>query len=421
MTKIYTYSIPIATDMVDAFCVLQKGFTDQFVYYDKARACRSMGLGRCIAVPSLAEVEYEVSGTCALAPIFFSFNRFDANNPQPTDDLSAAFPRLALMLPEVVLVENEQGVFLQINSLGPVYRGRVERFLKHVADAPHRQRVTIPFTLEPDSFEAWNQVVDTSLAAIAAHRVNKIVPSRRQFLHSAHPFSSKDLLVNLIDGPARGTVLLYRYGDVFFCGCTPELLVRKRGDRVESMCLAGTCSAGSNERERLDNAEMLLRDQKNLREHAHVVDFMREVFARVCYDVDIPSAPGILPLQHIQHLYTPATAHVLDGVTLEDLCSQLHPTPALSGAPVGEALMLLRRIEVYNRGFFGGACGYVDGNGDGEFSVAIRSGVFDGEIGWVFAGCGIVAGSEAQSEYDEIDLKLKTILTAFDGEGVYHD
>lgn len=420
MTKIYTHSVPLAADMVDAFCILQKGFTDQFVYYDKARACRLMGLGRCIAVSSLTETEYEASGPVALPPFFFSFHRFDANNPQPTDDLFAAFPRLALMLPEVVLVEDERGIFLQVNSLGPVYEGRVERFLKHVANAPKRQRVSIPFSLEPDSFEAWSDVVDASLSAIKAGRVKKVVPSRRRFLKAERLFSSQDLLVNLLDGPARGTVVLYRYGDVFFCGCTPELLVRKRGAQVESMCLAGTCAAGADRQERDSNAKALLHDPKNLREHAHVVDFIRDVFSRVCYDVALPSSPGILPLQHIQHLFTPVVARVLDGVTLEDLCSQLHPTPALCGAPVGESLMLIRRIEAYNRGFFGGACGYVDGDGNGEFSVAIRSGVFDGEIGWVYAGCGIVAGSDARSEYDEIDMKLQTILTAFDGEGVFH-
>ena len=81
--------------------------------------------------------------------------------------------------------------------------------------------------------------------------------------------------------------------------------------------------------------------------------------------------------------------------------------------------MLLRRIESYNRGFFAGAAGFVDASGDGEFAVALRTGVFDGEIGWVYAGCGIVAESDAAAEYDEIDLKLKTVLSAFDGECAY--
>lgn len=245
--------------------------------------------------------------------------------------------------------------------------------------------------------------------------MDKVVLSRRQKLVADRPFSSKDLLVNLIDGEARGTVLLYRYADVFFCGCTPELLVRKRGAEVESMCLAGTCPAGATEQERARLADALMGDQKNRAEHDYVVRFIREVFRRTCYDVDVPANPGILPLTHVQHLFTPARARMLEGVDLWTMMGDLHPTPAVAGTPVGEAQMLIRRIEEYNRGFFAGACGYVDGAGDGEFSVALRTGVFDGEIGWVYAGCGIVAGSYADDEYDEIGMKLKTVLSAFEG------
>ena len=209
-------------------------------------------------------------------------------------------------------------------------------------------------------------------------------------------------------------MLLYRYADVFFCGCTPELLVRKEGARVSSMCLAGTCPAGADEQERRRLADELMEDEKNRAEHDYVVRHVREVFRRVCFDVDVPQTPGILPLTHVQHLHTPAEAQVLDGVSLWELMGDLHPTPAVSGTPVGEARMLIRRIERYNRGFFAGACGYIDAAGDGEFSVGLRTGVFDGETGWLYAGCGIVAGSDADAEYDEIGLKLKTILEAFE-------
>ncbi|MEG1493448.1 MAG: isochorismate synthase [Gordonibacter sp.] len=421
MTKIFSLSQPIEADIVDAFCSLQKGFTDQFVYYDKARACRYLGLGRCIALPTLDEVEYEREGEVAQPPVFFSFNRFDAENPAPTDELFEAFPRLRFMLPEVVLIENERGRLLQVNSLGPVYAGRVARFARQALAAPPRQREEVPYTLELDSREAWREAVGTGLAAIEGGRVGKVVLSRRQKLVAEKPFSSKDLLVNLIDGDARGTVLLYRYADVFFCGCTPELLVRKHGSNVESMCLAGTCPAGLTEEDRVRLADGLMADAKNRAEHDYVVQFIREVFNRTCYDVDVPSEPGILPLTHVQHLHTPARAHILEGVDLWEMKGDLHPTPAVAGTPVGEAKMLLRSIETYNRGFFAGACGYVDGDGDGAFSVALRTGVFDGEIGWVYAGCGIVAGSVADDEYDEIGMKLKTILSAFDGGGAAGD
>lgn len=416
MTKIHSYTVSIDADIVDAFCALQKGFTDQFVYYRKDRPVRFMGLGRCIALPTLDDAECELDGPLDQQPIFFSFNRFDAENPAPTDELFEAFPRLKFMLPEIVLIENERGPLLQVNSLGPVYPGRIERFARQALAAPPRRRTSVPYSLEPDSREAWREAVAAGLAAIDEGRIDKVVLSRRQRLVAERPFSSKDLLVNLIDGPARGTVLLYRYADVFFCGCTPELLVRKRGAEVESMCLAGTCPAGGSAEERERLAAEFMADPKNRAEHDYVVRFIREVFRRTCYDVDVPAEPGILPLTHVQHLCTPARARVLEGVDLWEMKNDLHPTPAVAGTPVGEAEMLIRRIEAYNRGFFAGACGYVDGAGDGEFSVALRTGVFDGEIGWVYAGCGIVAGSVADDEYDEIGLKLRTILSAFDGE-----
>ncbi len=416
MAKLYSYSIPLDCDLVDAYCILQKGFTDQFVYYRKDVSYRYMGLGRCVALPSVDETEFILQGEAQIPTAMFSFNRFDASNPKPADEMMQAFPRLRFMIPEVVLIENEQGSFLQVNSLGPVYQGRVERFLRHAKQAPCRIRRTIECRIVSDSYEAWSEEMNCTLEAIASGRVKKLVASRRQAVYAKSPFSSKDVLLNLIDGKAQGVVFLYRYGDVFFCGCTPELLIRKQGDRVESMCLAGTAAIGSSEQEQADLAEFLMNDTKNRNEHEYVVRFIREVFDRNCYQVEIPQTPSILALKHVQHLHTPARARVMDGVSLYSLMEQLHPTPALAGLPVGEALMSLREIEPYNRGFFGGAVGVVDSQDDGEFSVAIRSGVFDGEAGWIYAGCGVVEGSEPAAEFAEIDMKFQTILSAFQGE-----
>ena len=327
--------------------------------------------------------------------------------------MMASFPKVRLMVPEVVLIQNESGTFLQVNSLGPVYPGRVERFVRHIREAKPRTHRSMPYVLKRDSFEEWQRVMNSGQEKIQSKHIEKFVPSRRIYLKTEEPFSSKDVLVNLIDGDARGCVFMYRYGDVFFCGCTPELLVRKKGSAVESMCLAGTTACGENEAERIQRAEALMSDDKNRREHEFVVRFMRDVFGRNCYNVVIPDKPSLKVLRHVQHLCTPVSAQVMEGRSLLSLASQLHPTPALAGTPVGEALMALREAESYNRGFFGGAVGYVDGAGDGEFSVAIRSGVFDGEAGWLYAGCGVVEGSNARDEFDEIDLKLKTILSAF--------
>lgn len=415
MPKIYTYSQTLDADLVDAFCSLQKGFTDQFVYYDKQSDMHYMGLGRCIAVATMSDIDVVQQGPREIAPILFTFARFDEGNPAPSDDLFASFPRLRFLLPEIVLMQSNGEVILQVNSLGPVYLGRVARFAKKAENAEPRKAEVIPYALELDERAAWNREVKEGLDAIDAGRISKIVLSRRLKLTAERPFSSKDLLVNLIDGPARGTVFLYRYGDVFFCGCTPELLVRKRGTSIVSECLAGTCPQSPDPAQSAAFADELLHDDKNLREHAFVVDFIRAVIARNCHSVDIPAEPTIKALPSVQHLHTPVTAQMMEGRSVQNLASQLTPTPALSGTPVGEAMMLIRQIEPYNRGFFGGSLGYVDTDGNGAFSVGIRSGVFDGEMGYVYAGCGIVRGSDPDLEYDEIDMKLKTILSAFGG------
>ena len=171
MTRIYSYTQPLDADIVDAFCLMQKGFTDQFVYYCKDRPTRFMGLGRCIALPTLDEAECELTGPAAEQPVFFSFNRFDAHNPAPADELFQSFPNLHFMLPEVVLIENESGAFLQVNSLGPVYAGRVERFARLALTAPHRTRRTVSYQLELDSRSAWEQAVGSGLDAIKSGRV----------------------------------------------------------------------------------------------------------------------------------------------------------------------------------------------------------------------------------------------------------
>lgn len=291
VAKLYSYTVPLKSDLLNTYCVLQKGFTDQFVYYRKDRPQRYLGLGRCIAIASREDLDHVLQGEVALPTVMFSFNRFDASNPKPADEMMQAFPRLRLMIPEVVLIENEQGCFLQVNSLGPVYKGRIERFLRHANDAPMRERRSICYSVVPDSYEAWEEEMRSTLSLIKAGRVKKLVPSRRQAVVATAPFSPKDVLLNLIDGKAQGTVFLYRYGDVFFCGCTPELLVRKQGCQVESMCLAGTAAIGSTPEEREQFATFLMNDEKNRREHDYVVRFIHEVFERNCYDVDIPAEP----------------------------------------------------------------------------------------------------------------------------------
>ena len=157
MTRIFSYTQPIEADIVDAYCALQKGFTDQFVYYRKDRPVRFMGMGRCIALPALDGIECELEGPVGQQPVFFSFNRFDAENPSPTDELFEAFPRLKFMLPGVILVEDDRGAYLQVNSLSPVYPGRIAR--KNIAKVRKQSLLEICIHT-PVAFGVYEMVKD---------------------------------------------------------------------------------------------------------------------------------------------------------------------------------------------------------------------------------------------------------------------
>lgn len=416
MSKLYSYTMSIDASALDAFYCLQSLFNDQFVYYAKSTDARRLGLGRCVAVPSLREAEAVFEGPEECPPVFFSFNRFDGDNPKPADDLMSTFPRLLFMLPEVVILQKGDRTLLQVNSLGPVSEKRAQRLAREAVKAVAPEPQGVDYQLIMDSPAEWETMVDAALERIRSGKLNKVVLSRRCNVKFEQPLGSFFALQNLIEDPTPGTVFMYRYDDVFFCGCTPELLVRKTDNQVETMCLAGTCPSSEDPAQRGAYAEALMADEKNRAEHGYVVDFISHVVSRLCYDVEIPDVPRIKTLTAIQHLHTPVSAKLMDGRTLSELANQLHPTPALAGSPVGEAMMLLRELEGYNRGFFGGTAGFVDTAGDGEFSVTIRSGVFDGEEGVIYAGCGIVEGSVAADEYEETNLKMCTVMSAFGGK-----
>ncbi|MEI2999033.1 MAG: hypothetical protein V8T51_07460 [Senegalimassilia faecalis] len=118
MTRIFSFTQPLDVDIVDVFCLLQKGFTDQFVYYRKDRPVRFMGLGRCIALPTLDDAECELSGPAGEQPVFFSFNRFDAHNPALPTSCSSRFPACTSCFPKWCLSKTSAERFCRSTRLG---------------------------------------------------------------------------------------------------------------------------------------------------------------------------------------------------------------------------------------------------------------------------------------------------------------
>jgi isochorismate synthase len=205
-------------------------------------------------------------------------------------------------------------------------------------------------------------------------------------------------------------------GERCFLGATPERLVRLRDKLVSTMCLASTIRRGETpEQDRL-LGEALLSDPKERQEHEVVVRALRSGLSELCEEVAPIGSPILLKVRNVQHLLTTIVGRVAEGRDLLDLVERLHPTPAVGGAPRPRARALIRAIERLDRGWYAGPIGWLDAQGEGEFSVALRSALLHGAEASLFAGCGIVTDSDPAAEYEESRWKLRPVLAALGGE-----
>lgn len=266
------------------------------------------------------------------------------------------------------------------------------------------------FTLtSPRSHDDWRATVADAIAAIRRGEFEKVVLAREVVVDANRPIVVPDVLARLRS--------LYPSCMVFavegFVGATPELLVSRAGREVRSHPLAGTYPRSGDPAVDDALAAELLASVKDRWEHHLLVDFVaRELGAR-CAEVDVPETPSILPLRNVLHLGTDIRGVLQDArASVLDLVACLHPTPAVGGTPVDAALAWLDGHEGLERGRYAGPVGWVDAAGDGEFGIGIRCAEIAGRRARLFAGVGVVEGSEPQAELAETQLKLQALLAA---------
>ncbi|MGU3584285.1 isochorismate synthase MenF [Rhodococcus sp. C26F] len=251
--------------------------------------------------------------------------------------------------------------------------------------------------------------------------MEKVVAARRVALEADEPLDPLALVARMIERhPDAATYALdlsaagERYWGHTLVGATPELLVSRRGDTVTCRPLAGTAARRADPAEDRRAGEDLLTSDKNLTEHGYVVDWIRTRLAPLCSDLDIPDKPELTATPDVWHLATPITGTLRDPDTdALTLAHVLHPTPAVAGTPTEAALDVISRVEG-DRRFYGGAVGWCDEQGDGDWFVAIRCAELssDGRRAVAWAGGGIVADSDPLAELDETTAKLRTLLGA---------
>ncbi|WP_431040563.1 isochorismate synthase [Streptomyces sp. P1-3] len=205
-------------------------------------------------------------------------------------------------------------------------------------------------------------------------------------------------------------------------GASPELLVSRRGATVVANPLAGSAPRSGDEALDRERVARLRDSAKDLGEHAHTTAQVAEVLGRFCVDLEVPAQPEVIGTPTMWHLSTRITGRLADptdpACSALGLAEALHPTPAVCGVPEAGALAAIADLEPEDRGYYAGMVGWTGLDGDGEWAVTIRSAEVCDRTVRLFAGAGIVAGSDPAAELAETSAKFRTLLRALGLEDV---
>jgi menaquinone-specific isochorismate synthase len=261
----------------------------------------------------------------------------------------------------------------------------------------------------------WQQQVSQAITEIKSGRLEKVVLARDLTANSTSEINVNDLLQRLeIDYPSTWVFLVDG-----LIGATPELLVRLSKSMITSRVLAGTIQKTGNEERDLTLAASLAKSSKDLEEHEYAVKSVADALAPFCSSTNVPESPFVLHLSNVMHLATDVTGVLNDSTKQADiftLIENLHPSAAVCGTPTEDAKKLISELEQMNRSRYAGPVGWIDANNDGEIAIALRCGLLSNQNKSIriFAGCGIVAGSDPVTEYAESQAKLMPMRTALE-------
>ena len=355
-------------------------------------------------------------GATALTPRLFGGFSFAARTP--TSELWRPFGEARFVLPEVSYVlENGEARLVVAVVADKLARGAARDAL---VESALRGYQAVEHGVEPGPLsiaaeapkserpaDEWATLVEAIRAEIAQGSLEKVVLARRVRFELAREPDPALVLARLRQQAPECTRFLVRRGNVTFLGATPERLAKKQGATLETEAVAGSMSALDRE-----GAARLLESGKDRAEHAFVLREIVRALSPLASSVEHADKPELYELRHVLHLRSRVRATLAGSPHLLDVVEQLHPTPAVGGVPTARALEWISSHEPDERGWYAGPVGWFDGGGDGEFAVALRSGLLEGKRAHLYVGAGIVDRSSAAAEFTETRWKLAALLGA---------
>lgn len=277
--------------------------------------------------------------------------------------------------------------------------------------APDLIHNSITWDSDEHADDAWKSRVSTAIDRIQIGKLDKVVLARDFTGHADQDIEPRTILKKL----AAEYPSTWNFSVAGLVGATPELLLRLSRKMVTSRVLAGTISKTGNDERDLALAASLARSSKDLEEHLYAVQSVADALEPFCTSTNVPDAPYVLHLANVMHLATDVTGAIAEKIAHVDaftILEQLHPSAAVCGTPREQAGQLITEIESMSRGRYAGPVGWIDAAGDGELGIALRCGQINGDSIRIFAGCGIVAGSDPDKELAESVAKLVPMRSA---------
>ncbi|GAA5216183.1 isochorismate synthase MenF [Corallincola platygyrae] len=380
------------------------------------------GVGAVTTFTSAEDASDALTACAAFPLLLMAVVPFDPTNTESTQPPCFFLPRLLWQRePDQNRDPNSHKITLKLNLWVDDQRP-FEQELKAAKKAlarikPATLNTTLPEVLAENNVPAegqWTQQVEQALAEQPA--LSKVVLARRQQLTTATPCDPWYLLDQWRKANQHSSPFAFQLApERCFIGCTPERLFRREGHQLTSEAVAGTDVRPKDPLHARIIAMALLGDGKNRRENRIVLDDILSQLGPLCEALSYDDKARVLKLNRLQHLKREIRARLRPKVRDDQLLERLHPTPAVGGTPKADALQFIADHEPFQRGWYAGAIGYMS-HAHSEFSVAIRSALVDGCQLALFSGAGIVEGSDAGKEWQELNNKLATVRSLMDQE-----
>ena len=343
-----------------------------------------------------------------------SFTRHNHHEPIWKD-----FGDYYFLLPRYEILQSDSKVVFAINYQEKDVPGIIDE-LPLIFNFSDENQLIAPTLIDYQHFpgrDEWRGMIDKALNSIQGNAYEKIVLARKTKLSFTENLSPVEIIQNLKSlNPGSIYFLIQPSPMAVFIGGTPELLYQRSGNEIFSEAIAGTRMRGRNEHEDEKYESELLNSEKDRREHRFVMDNVQEILNELCTDIDKCPDVSVLKLSRVQHLYTNFRGKLKPEITDADIISQLHPTPAVGGYPADKALPEIEKLEPFRRGWYAAPVGWLSRD-NAHFAVAIRSSLIMGSDMYLYSGAGIVEGSEADLEWEEINNKIANFLRVLNING----